>query len=291
MNNKCWVCNSKNTFLKRKGLSANLINSSDFRVTDSKYGSTLDIFECKDCSFQFCPTDVNLLKLYEKMDDPEYIETSQERLKQAKELFDKSVHFFKSNFIKTLDIGCGSGLFVKNFMDNGYDAYGLEPSKSLAQFGIKNGLNIIEGNLENMKMDKFDFISLVDVIEHVKNPSEMILKCTKILNNGGLLLIVTPRKDSFFKFILGFKWWHYRLAHVGYFTKKNLLDLCKKNNLNLVHDFSPSWYFPLNYILNRILLYIPLIKNIKINFFKNISIRLNLRDSMALIVTKSENKL
>ena len=75
------------------------------------------------------------------------------------------------------------------------------------------------------------------------------------------------------------------------FYKKNLLDLCKKNNLNLVHDFSPSWYFPLNYILNRIFLYIPFIKNLKINFFKNIIVRLNLRDSMALIVTKSEDNL
>ena len=148
------------------------------------------------------------------------------------------------------------------------------------------------GNILNDKnrpeywSNKYDFISLIDVIEHVKNPVQIIEKIYKLLKPGGSAIIVTPRKDSFFKKLLGFKWWHYRLAHVGYFSKSNLIDICERNNLKYVDNFSPSWYFPLNYVINRIFKYIPFMSGIKINWFKNYCVKLNLRDSIALIVSK-----
>ena len=49
-------------------------------------------------------------------------------------------------------------------------------------------------------MDKFrdsiDVITLWDVIEHVPNPSQLILDCNSLLRSGGVLYIRTPNADG-----------------------------------------------------------------------------------------------
>tara|TARA_B110001450_G_scaffold248984_2_gene265799 strand:- start:316 stop:1182 length:867 start_codon:yes stop_codon:yes gene_type:complete len=287
MSKICWVCNSKNVIKIKKGHEVSSVKTTDFMVTDSRYGITLDLYECKECKFQFCPSDLDLVELYENMEDQEYIDTNSERSKQAYELYTESVKFFKPNFKRTLDVGCGSGQFVECFRENGFEASGVEPSKALAEFAISKGLKVIRGKLEDIpKSNLFDFISLIDVIEHVDNPAEIINQIKDLLKPNGLVMLVTPRTDSFFKKLLGFKWWHYRLAHVGYFSRKNLIKLSEDNGFKYVHDFSPSWYHDLNYILTRLMWYVPGFKNFKINFFKNKCIKLNLGDSIAIIMVK-----
>jgi 2-polyprenyl-3-methyl-5-hydroxy-6-metoxy-1,4-benzoquinol methylase len=285
MRNICWVCNSEKISKIKNGLDISKIKTSDFMVTDARYGTTMDIYECRDCGFQFCPTDLDLVNLYEGMEDQEYIDTNSERSKQAFELYKEAIKFFSPNFKYTLDVGCGSGQFVECFKKNGFEAAGVEPSKSLSEFAIGQGLNVIQGKLQDIPNNKkFHFISLIDVIEHVDNPGDMMNNIKKFLRPDGIVMLVTPRTDSFFKKLLGFKWWHYRLAHVGYFSRKNLIKLCEDRGFEYIHDFSPSWYHDLNYILTRLTKYIPGLKNVKIDFFKNKSIRLNLGDSIAILI-------
>ena len=38
----------------------------------------------------------------------------------------------------------------------------------------------------------------------------------------GIGMMVTPDINSFFARIMGKKWWHYRVAHIGYFNRKSL---------------------------------------------------------------------
>ena len=101
------------------------------------------------------------------------------------------------------------------------------------------------------------------------------------------MLVITPRRDSFFRFILGFNWWHYRIAHVGYFSKKNLIKIIKNTGFDIVDYKHATWYLPLDYILNRILKYVPFIKY-RFSFKKEISLPINLLDSSMVMVKKSK---
>ena len=68
----------------------------------------------------------------------------------------------------------------------------------------------------------FDIISLVDVIEHVNTPADLLQHIHAALAPDGVFILVTPDVKSLAARILGYKWWHYRFAHIGYFNKKNL---------------------------------------------------------------------
>ncbi len=50
--------------------------------------------------------------------------------------------------------------------------------------------------LAKSKKKKYDFITLIHVIEHVKNPVDMLVTAARLLNTKGLLYIETPNIDS-----------------------------------------------------------------------------------------------
>ena len=217
----CKLCGSVELVKVKDGIKPADLTPRDFSITDKRYGTTLEIVQCNSCSFQFCPTAADLVKLYEAMDDDEYTESHRERKRQFEDLFKKLKPYLGTGQNKSLDIGCGSGLLVELFKDDGFEAYGVEPSKSLAQYCKTKNLNVTNGTLNELKSDdKFDVITLIDVIEHVADPEDLVAGAVNRLNENGILCVVTPRTDSISKKLLGFKWWHYRIAHVGYFTKK-----------------------------------------------------------------------
>ena len=280
----CWICNSPKTKKIKIGLDKNIL-PKDFNITDDRYGITLPIYRCLECKFEFCPENIDLNSMYKNMEDVSYVETSKSRSIQAKKIAKYSDQFLKENS-KILDVGCGSGLLVKAFNDLNHESYGLEPSNFLANEGIKNNLKIYQGTLEDFSFsNEFSFISLIDVIEHVQNPVELLNLVQEALNKDGYLLVITPRRDSFFRFLLGFKWWHYRIAHVGYFSKANLIKILKNSGFEIVDYKYATWFLPLDYILNRFLKYFPFI-NFRFNFSKEISLPINLLDSSMVLAKK-----
>jgi 2-polyprenyl-3-methyl-5-hydroxy-6-metoxy-1,4-benzoquinol methylase len=287
MNNfNCWICKSTNIKRVKVGLEKN-IKPEDFNITDDRYGTTLPIYRCLDCKFEFCPEAIDLNSMYEDMEDDSYVETSKSRSIQAKKIAEYANKFIDKNS-KVLDVGCGTGLLVKEFANLNYESYGLEPSNFLAQEGNNNNLTIYRGTLDNFNFfDEFNFLSLIDVIEHVQDPEELLNKIHHALDKDGHLLVITPRHDSFFRFILGFNWWHYRIAHVGYFSKKNLIKILTNTGFDIVDYKHATWYLPLDYILNRILKYAPFIKY-RFSFTKEISFPINLLDSSMVMVKKSQ---
>ena len=84
MNNfNCWICKSTNIKRVKDGLEEN-ITPEDFNITDDRYGTTLPIYRCLDCKFEFCPESIDLNSMYEDMQDDSYVETSKSRSIQAK---------------------------------------------------------------------------------------------------------------------------------------------------------------------------------------------------------------
>ena len=105
---------------------------------------------------------------------------------------------------KILDIGCGGGLFLSLLKRRGAQVIGIELSDSRAQYAkTKHGLNIDKHPIEsdfwwNGYAQYFDVVTLWDVIEHVNYPYQTLQSAVKVLKPGGLLLIDTPCRDSFY---------------------------------------------------------------------------------------------
>lgn len=291
---KCWVCGStKNKFLWGKEFDTHLV-SSDVAITNDQYGKTLPLYECLNCSFTYAyPLPDNILSLYENLEDELYIESLNPRYKEMKHLLEKAIKFYP-NAKSILDVGAGVGLLVKASKEKGLQAIGIEPSKWLVEQSKKIfGINLIEGIVPNSKLEgkKFDLIFAVDVIEHLPEPVEFLNILKSYLSDDGIILIATPDRGSFIAKKLGKKWWHYRIAHIGYFTNKSMIEAVSKANLKVQKFGRQNWYLPFGYLLVRLSKYLPvkfLIKFIK-KFPKidNMPIRLNLHDNLVVLLKKA----
>jgi len=290
---KCWVCGSdKNKFLWGKEFNNELV-SSDFAITNDKYGKTLPLYECLNCSFSYAyPLPENILSLYENLEDELYVESLAPRFKEMKHLMEMAVAFHPETK-RVLDVGAGVGLLVKAANEKGLNAIGVEPSKWLVGQAKKLfNIEIIEGIVPNKELEneKFDLIFAVDVIEHLSGPVDFLNTLKSYLNENGVILIATPDRGSFLANKLGAKWWHYRIAHIGYFTKKSMDVAVNNAGLKIVKFGRQNWYLPFGYLLTRLENYLPVkfITNYIKKFPKieNMTIKLNLHDNLVVLLKK-----
>lgn len=106
----------------------------------------------------------------------------------------------KSN--KILDVGCGIG-YLSEFLQGKYSMYTgtdlLSKNINIAKelYGDKKNVlfttdNMFSKNPGVLKKKDYDYILMLELIEHVDNPGEYVRKAGEYLKKGGHLLISTP---------------------------------------------------------------------------------------------------
>jgi len=296
-NTNCWVCGGSNISLWKAGHLERPLLPEDFSVTDHAYGSTLALDRCEDCGFIFCSDERvdHLVANYEQLEDVEYERGGENRTLQMRELLKKTMQ--RAPAARTvLDIGAGIGLMVAEAERLGLEATGVEPSRYFVERAKKTtGVHLLQGIFPHPDLAgrQFDLIFLIDVIEHVSNPVELLRVCGEVLEPGGLILVVTPDLASLAARALGQRWWHFRLAHVGYFTRQSLTLAASKANLEPAGSYRPSWVFPIHYLAHRVGEYLPvrplnrLAQTLPpLRWVYQRKIRLNLFDSLAFFFQK-----
>ena len=258
-----------------------------------RYGLTLSLYKCKECGFIFAEDKeiTELTSLYERLSDPEYEKTQKMRALQMRLLLDlaKTVH---PGAVSLLDIGAGSGLLVAEAKRLGFDAVGVEPSRRLVEMAQKvNEVKIFPGAFPHPLLtgQLFDLIFVVDVIEHVSNPVELLRYCAGALRPGGVIVVVTPDVGSLSARIFGQRWWHFRLAHVGYFSRSTLNKAIEAAGLSAICQRSRRWVFSVRYLAERLVEYVPVgwvnrlaIRVQPLRWLYGQVIQLNLHDSLVL---------
>jgi 2-polyprenyl-3-methyl-5-hydroxy-6-metoxy-1,4-benzoquinol methylase len=98
---------------------------------------------------------------------------------------------------KILDYGCGAGEFL-NYIKTDFEVLGFEPSAKARAFAAeKIGAGKLIQNLDEIKDESLDFITLWHVLEHIAEP-EMILKQLKQkLKANGQLILALPNHQSY----------------------------------------------------------------------------------------------
>ena len=108
----------------------------------------------------------------------------------------KLINSFKTASKNILDVGAGTGGFLKVCQNNFWNVSGIEPSLEARNIAEKKGV-ILKENLSEFKNVQFDVITLWHVLEHVENLSEYISTLHNLLSDDGRLIIAVPNFKSY----------------------------------------------------------------------------------------------
>lgn len=153
---------------------------------------------------------------------------------------------------KLLDIGCGSGRFLRRMRSLGWDCQGVDFSTQAIDVCRSQGLAVHHGDLASAQFSHatFDVVAASHSIEHMSNPDAFVSESARILRHGGVLVVRTPNSHALGRKWFGPCWFADDVPrHLVHFSLDNLDMLAVRHGLHRVRtrlNTSPK------YILNSI---------------------------------------
>ena len=145
---------------------------------------------------------------------------------------------------RLLDIGCGSGTFLKLAREAGFRVQGLEASPEAAKAAAKilPGRVVVGDERDLVRSGaRFDVVSLFHVLEHLLRPVDYLRRIRRLLAEGGGLVVQVPNSHSLQAALLGSRWYGLDCPrHVHNFTAGALLHLLYRSGFRVrrVRHFS-----------------------------------------------------
>ena len=226
----CYLCQSENS----KKISAKLRGYTE-EEAEKRY-----MLKCENCNLVYISnTDHITENFYENSNMlPSDIATNfekwnrlnyndnQRRLEQFKNLLlNKDI----------LDFGAGSGGFVRAVKNLVNSCDIVELDNSLADFLEREFDNPVYRSIDGIpSSSKYDVIFLFHVIEHLKDPANILKSISKHLKPNGCIIVEVPNADDALISVYdnsAFKDFFYWDCHLFYFDNKTLASLAKKANL------------------------------------------------------------
>lgn len=237
---------------------------------DVEYFTTLDVYtyyKCNNCNTVFLfPVPENELKtIY----PPNYYSFQPGnknwalRIKEwlDKRLFKKILKQIKTNQLKILDVGGGTGWLcdLLKTLDNRIILTQIADIDSLAKkTAEEKGHQFFEGKIEDFNTDvQFDFILLLNLLEHVAHPDYLLQKLEKMLTPEGIILIKTPNINSIDARIFKNTYWGglHCPRHWIIFSENSFRKTLEKSTLFIKRLWytqgSPFWAFSIIAALTR----------------------------------------
>jgi len=151
---------------------------------------------------------------------------------------------------RLLDIGCGTGLFLAVARRRGFEPYGVDDcAEAIAYARSEFRLDVQDGDFRDFAADGklFDVITMWDIIEHAREPVELLSAAREVLAPDGVIGISTPNQRSILDLIAGALYpasggritapleKFYVEQHFLYYTPETLTDSCTRAGLEIVH--------------------------------------------------------
>jgi len=135
--------------------------------------------------------------------------------------------------VTVLDIGCGPGHFINVAHTCGYGAIGIEKDLELIKMSkdiYPNGNSDIRlGTAETVDLgNTFDNIVMLDVLEHIKEDVQTLLRITKYLKPHGRIILVVPSHPCLY----GIR--DRSMGHYRRYSKKGLIKLMDDCGLSIL---------------------------------------------------------
>lgn len=138
---------------------------------------------------------------------------------------------------KLLDIGCGVGHFIRKALSQGYEAEGVEFSEAAADVGRKRwNLRIVSGDFLDKQFvpESFDIITMWQVLEHLRQPREVLLKIHSLLKPNGVFVIAVPNFASIQAKLFRSRWYHLDVPrHLFHYSPESLTKILDNCNFHI----------------------------------------------------------
>jgi len=146
-------------------------------------------------------------------------------------------HLPRVNPKHALDVGCGTGGFIHFLNNRGLICEGVEFFEQFRQCAKQyTGCNVLAGAIEQVELEKnrYAFVSLIESLEHMIDPSPILLKLHNSMVVGGVLLVTVPSGDDLFLRLMRDKYNHRAHDHIHLFTKKSLMKVVQDAKFKVI---------------------------------------------------------
>jgi 2-polyprenyl-3-methyl-5-hydroxy-6-metoxy-1,4-benzoquinol methylase len=221
----CYLCNSS-SFIRREGI-----------VRDAP---ELEIQECTGCGVvTFSSAEHIVDDFYENSGmHAENLLPINEWLQLLEQDDNRRVMYLDTKLVNkdVLDFGCGPGSFILKARSKAKSFYGIELESRLESHYIENHLSVVK-QIDQLPPEKrFDLITSFHVVEHLKDPAEMLKQLSTKLKTDGHIVIEIPSSSDILLTVYKnkpFSEFTYWSCHLFHFNASNLKLLAQKAGLKL----------------------------------------------------------
>lgn len=133
-----------------------------------------------------------------------------------------------------LDVGAGTGDFLKAAKDKNWNVSGVEPNSKARSLASKKGIEL-SASLENFENERFDVITLWHVLEHLPDLENKIEKFYSLLQSDGVILIAVPNFKSYDAKYYKKYWAAYDVPrHLWHFSEEGIKRIFKKYGFKFI---------------------------------------------------------
>ena len=223
------------------------------------------IVKCDHCDFVYVNPRLQkkeLLKIYKDnyFDNTNvgyfhYKENKELRQKNFKKWIDDAINFVSAGEnVNALDIGCAAGYCLEVFKTKGWKPFGIELNTEYAGQLQQNGYKVYDSPFLDISFgEKYSIITLFDVVEHLTDLQEHFIKLHSILENNGVIVLITPDYNSLQRKLLGKKWFQFKpIEHINYFSLTTFKKLIDSTGFKIVNSKKAGQYSNTDFLTDRL---------------------------------------
>lgn len=176
------------------------------------------------------------------------------------------INQFSPNGTSLLDMGCGTGDFLRTASDSGWKIVGIEPDLKARQIANSKTSNSVydADQLKKLETGSFDVITLWHVLEHLPDYLQSLEQLTTLLKPKGILVIAVPNYKSYDALHYKQFWAAFDVPrHLWHFSQYSFQMVSQKLGLEIVEKL------PLKLDSYYVSLLSEKYKTGKMNFFKS----------------------
>lgn len=124
---------------------------------------------------------------------------------------------------RVLDVGCGEGWLADHFPNY----TGIDSAPDAVERATSRGRNVVLGSADNrlpFEDDSFDGVFMLNVLEHLSKPADLVDECRRVLRDRGRALACSPDAQ---------RWCWDDYTHVRPFTRKSFCMLFEDQGMHV----------------------------------------------------------
>ena len=166
-----------------------------------------------------------------------------------------SSHYYARKLVGTgqrvLEIGCGDGAFGAELKRAGNQVVGIDPCPGPPAVGAYDA--VLDRNLDQglgdltppLERSGFDRVLLLDILDHFREPKDLLRDCRAVLDPRGKLIVSVPNVVNFTTRWMMF-WGSFRYSdrgildwsHLRFFTRKSIAKLLEGEGYQVTARYS-----------------------------------------------------